>query len=234
MPDPDLAESVIDLRGVHKFYGEGDARLHVLKGIDLDIRRGELVSIMGASGSGKSTLLNILGCLDRTTEGAYYLEAEDVSKLSDDRLSTIRNQRLGFVFQSFMLIPQLSVIENVEVPLLYGPHVARTRMERCEELLEAVGMSHRLQHRPSQLSGGERQRVAIARSLVNDPVVLFADEPTGNLDSKTGEEVLLLIEKLNEEGRTILLITHDAEVAVRAHRQVRIKDGLIIEETRAA
>ncbi|MGE3165399.1 MAG: ABC transporter ATP-binding protein [Planctomycetota bacterium] len=230
----DSRDVVISLREVHKYYGDGDARLHVLKGIDLEIDRGEFVSIMGSSGSGKSTLLNLLGCLDRATNGEYRLEGEDVSRLSDDRLSTIRNERLGFVFQSFQLIPQLDVLENVEVPLLYGKGLARRRREHCRDLLAAVGLGHRLHHRPAQLSGGERQRVAIARALVNDPVLLLADEPTGNLDTATGEEVLALIEALNREGRTVMVITHDPEVAARAHRQIHIRDGLIVEEQRSS
>ena len=229
-----MTEAVISLRGVHKHYGYGTARLHVLKGIDFDVRAGEFLAIMGASGSGKSTLLNILGCLDRPTEGEYLLAGDDVSRLPDDRLSLLRNERIGFIFQSFNLIPQLTVLENVEVPLLYSRGRFKDRRKRCAEYLEAVGLSHRLHHRPAQLSGGECQRVAIARALVNDPAMLLADEPTGNLDSKTGREILDLIGELHRQGRTVLVITHDREVASRAQRRIGIRDGLTHEETSAA
>ena len=173
---------------------------------------------MGTSGSGKSTLLNLLGCLDVPTEGSYLLGGKDVSQQSDDELSRIRNEDIGFIFQSFQLIPQLTVLENVQVPLLYGESSIRETEEHCRSILDSVGLSHRLSHRPSQLSGGECQRVAIARSLVNDPLILLADEPTGNLDSKTGQEVLELMDSLHGEGRTIIMITHDQEVALRAQR----------------
>ncbi|MHC4137274.1 MAG: ABC transporter ATP-binding protein [Planctomycetota bacterium] len=224
-----MSDSVLSLRGITKFFGEGDARLQVLMGIDLEVRRGEFVAIMGPSGSGKSTLLNILGCLDRPTDGEYYLEGENVADLSDNRLSGIRNRRIGFVFQSFNLIPQLTVLENVEVPLHYGRGTKEPDAQRCAGVLEAVGLDHRLAHRPPQLSGGERQRVAIARALVNDPVLVLADEPTGNLDSKTSVEVLGLLEKAHAQGRTIVMITHDTEVARRAQRLVHIQDGRIEE-----
>jgi len=220
---------VILLEGVHKYYGEGEARVHVLKGIDLAVRKGEFVAMLGASGSGKSTLLNILGCLDRPSEGRYLLDGRDVAKIGDDELSEMRNQDIGFIFQSFNLISQLTVLENVAVPLLYAPEPVSRANERCRALLDAVGLGHRLEHIPNQLSGGERQRVAIARALVNDPVMLLADEPTGNLDSKTSEEVLALMGQLHSQGRTILLITHDENVACRAQRRVNIRDGLIVE-----
>ena len=222
-----MSDSVLSLRGITKFFGEGDAQLQVLMGIDLEVRRGEFVAIMGPSGSGKSTLLNILGCLDRPTDGEYFLEGENVADLSDNRLSEIRNRRIGFVFQSFNLIPQLTVLENVEVPLHYGRGTNESDAQRCSGVLEAVGLDHRLTHRPPQLSGGERQRVAIARALVNDPVLVLADEPTGNLDSKTGAEVLDLLVKLHGQGRTIVMITHDAEVARLAQRKIHIHDGRI-------
>ncbi|OUU20676.1 MAG: macrolide ABC transporter ATP-binding protein [Planctomycetia bacterium TMED53] len=222
---------MISLTGIHKYYGEVEPRLHVLKGIRLDVVQGEFVSIMGTSGSGKSTLLNLLGCLDIPTEGSYLLGGRDVSKLSDDELSRIRNEDIGFIFQSFQLIPQLTVLENVQVPLLYGDSSISENEERCKVILESVGLSHRLTHRPAQLSGGECQRVAIARSLINDPLILLADEPTGNLDSATGQEVLELMATLHDQGRTIIMITHDQEVALKAQRQVRIHDGLVIEES---
>jgi putative ABC transport system ATP-binding protein len=228
-----VSEAVIELRGIHKFFGEGSARLHVLKGIDLTVRTGEYVSITGQSGSGKSTLLNLLGCLDRPTEGSYLLDGRDVSTIGDDELSEKRNQDIGFIFQSFNLIPQLTVLENVAVPRLYHPHDGASSEARCRELLDAVGLSHRLGHLPNQLSGGERQRVAIARALVNDPVMLLADEPTGNLDTATGEDVLALMHELHAQGRTIVMITHDEEIARGAERQVHIRDGVILEEAAA-
>ena len=206
-------------------------RLHVLKGIDLAVARGEFLAIKGASGSGKSTMLNILGCLDRTTEGDYILDGENTAQLSDDRLSEIRNDRIGFIFQSYNLISQLTVLENVEVPQLYGD--GPVDRDRCRELLVRVGLGERLTHRAAQLSGGESQRVAIARALVNDPVLLLADEPTGNLDTKTGEGVLAIIEELHAQGRTIVMITHDRAVADRAQRRVHLVDGTIEEERTA-
>ncbi len=220
-----MSAAVLALQGVTKSYGQGDARVEVLHGLDLEVMPGEFVAIMGPSGSGKSTLLNILGCLDRPTGGAYLLDGEDVADLSDDRLSLIRNGRIGFIFQSYNLIAQLTVLENVKVPLLYRARGRGGEGRRPEDLLETVGLSHRLAHRPSQLSGGECQRVAIARALVNDPILILADEPTGNLDSKTGAEVLELLEGLHRQGRTIVLITHDPAVAKRAGRTVRLQDG---------
>ncbi len=222
-------QPVMLLEDLHKYYGDGDTRIHVLKGIDLCVKRGEYVSIMGASGSGKSTLLNLLGCLDRSSNGRYTLEGQDVSSLADHELSEIRNEHIGFIFQSFNLIAQLTVLENVEVPLLYSR--SKPKGQRSgRELLDLVGLSHRLKHKPAQLSGGERQRVAIARALINNPGLLLADEPTGNLDTKTGEEVMELFNDLSEQGRTIVLITHDTEVAKRSHRQVFIRDGYMLEE----
>jgi len=215
--------TVIELERLHKRYGE----LDVLKGIDLDVEPGAFVAIVGASGSGKTTLLNILGCLDRPSEGSYRLAGEDVSQLSDDRLSRIRNEQLGFVFQSFNLVPQLTVLENVHLPLFYARVPRSERVARAKRLLDQVGLGHRLGHIPTQLSGGECQRVAIARALVNDPRVILADEPTGNLDSHTGAEVLQLIHDLHAQGRTIVMITHDQSVAATAQRIVRMKDGML-------
>jgi ABC-type lipoprotein export system ATPase subunit len=226
---PAGAPPILSLRGVHKYYGEGEARLHVLHGIELEVRAGEFVAIVGQSGSGKSTLLNILGCLDRPSEGSYVLDGRDTATLPDDALSEVRNRSIGFVFQSFQLVPQLTVLENVEVPLFYGGVARAERHRVARERLEQVGLGGRLAHRPPQLSGGEQQRVAIARALSNDPRLLLADEPTGNLDSATGEQILDLIRRLNGEGRTVVMITHDVHVAAAARRRVRILDGRITE-----
>ena len=219
--------TVISLEGVHKRYGSDAGALHVLKGIDFALDEGRFVAIVGASGSGKTTLLNILGCLDHPSEGTYRLAGEDVSRLPDDRLSRIRNRHLGFVFQSFNLVPQLTVLENVDLPLFYGRVPREEREARGRKLLEAVKLGHRLHHRPAQLSGGECQRAAIARALVNDPRVILADEPTGNLDSHTGAEILGLFKDLHAQGRTILMITHDPGVAAQAERIVRMRDGML-------
>jgi putative ABC transport system ATP-binding protein len=218
---------LLRLQGVRKSYGEGEALLEVLHGIDLDVGEGEFVAIVGQSGSGKSTLLNILGCLDRPTQGAYLLDDRDTANLDDDSLSDVRNGSIGFVFQSFQLVPQLTVLENVEVPLFYAGMPRSERHRIAEERLAEVGLSGRLHHRPTQLSGGEQQRVAIARALSNDPRVLLADEPTGNLDSATGQQILGLIRKLHESGRTVVMITHDDHVAAAAGRRVRILDGRV-------
>ena len=220
---------VISLQGVHKYYGEQEPRLHVLKGIDLDVAEGEYVSITGTSGSGKSTLLNLLGCLDNSSEGLYLLNGRDVLSFSDDELSKIRNEDIGFIFQSFNLIPQLTVFENVQVPLLYGPRSIASTTHLCHEVIESVGLSDRSEHLPSELSGGECQRVAIARALINDPALLLADEPTGNLDTGTSEEVLTLIDELHQQGRSVVMITHDPEVANRSQRRVDLRDGVIVE-----
>jgi putative ABC transport system ATP-binding protein len=226
--------SVVELRGVDKLYGRSGAELRVLRGVDLDIREGEFVGIVGASGSGKTTLMNILGCLDRPSAGSYRLDDTDVSELADDALSRVRNRSIGFVFQSFNLIPQLTVAENVEVPLFYGHVPRRERHGRCRELLDAVGLSHRVGRYPTQLSGGECQRVAIARALVNRPALLLTDEPTGNLDSKNGEEVLRLFHDLNARGRTIVMVTHNPEIADVLPRVVELRDGQVLSDRVAA
>jgi putative ABC transport system ATP-binding protein len=218
---------IVELRGVEKDYGSGENPLTVLRSIHLSIGEGEFVGIVGASGSGKTTLMNILGCLDRPTRGEYLLNGEGVSGFDDDRLSWIRNRSIGFVFQSFNLVQQLTVLENVEVPLFYKHTPRRRRKKRCLELLEAVGLSHRLGHHPSQLSGGESQRVAIARALANDPAMLLTDEPTGNLDTKTGEEVLKLFHELHQAGRTIVMVTHNQSIAGELPRVVEMLDGRI-------
>ena len=220
---------VIEARNIHRWYGEAEARVEILKGVDITVRAGEYVAIMGASGSGKSTLLSILGCLDRPGTGSYMLNGHDVLVLNDNRLSEMRLRTIGFVFQSFQLIPQLSILENVELPLFYASVGRRERRARAQALLERVGLGHRLTHRPTQLSGGEQQRTAIARALVLDPPLLLADEPTGNLDSASGESILQLLDELNAEGRTMVMVTHDDDVAAAASRVVRVKDGLVVE-----
>ena len=227
-----MDDRILHLDGLSKDYGSGDARVRVLKEIQFSMARGELVGIVGASGSGKTTLLNILGCLDRPTSGRYVLGGRDVSRMDDDELSLARNTSIGFVFQSFNLISQLTVLENVEVPLFYKRVPRRLRRGRCLELLDAVGLSHRLGHYPTQLSGGEQQRVSVARALVNEPVLILADEPTGNLDSKNGDEVLRLLMDLHASGRSILMVTHNPEIAGVLPRVVEMRDGCIHEQER--
>ena len=226
------SNAMIRIKGIHKIFEVGDIQIPALQGVDLTISEGTYVAIMGPSGSGKSTMLNILGCLDRPTRGEYFLGGEDVANMEDDVLSQVRGKRLGFIFQSYNLIQQLTVIENIQVPLIYqGVDVSQEQyVQRCFDLAKLVGLDDRTDHRPMQLSGGQQQRVAIARSLVNDPLMILADEPTGNLDSTTGLEVLDLIDRLNAEGKTIMLVTHDDFVAERAHRVVHMKDGVIARE----
>jgi ABC-type lipoprotein export system ATPase subunit len=228
-PPPEL----VRLEGVCKSYRTGETTLPVLKGVSLSIRPGDMVALMGASGSGKTTLLNILGCLDRPTAGRYWLDGEEVSQYTATELARVRSRKLGFVFQSFNLLPRTSALDNLRAPLAYSPNrpPPREGRARAEALLARVGLAARLHHVPSQLSGGEQQRVAIARALVNRPVLLLADEPTGNLDSKTSAEILRLFQELNAEGLTILLVTHDADVAAHARRVIRIREGLLLEDT---
>ena len=227
-----MADTIVELRGVEKDYTSGDGAFTVLKHVDLEIRRGEFVGIVGASGSGKTTLMNILGCLDKPTRGRYVLDGEDVSVLDDDRLSNVRNKSIGFVFQSFNLITQFSVLENVEVPLFYARMSRRERRERALAEIESVGLAHRLGHQPAQLSGGECQRVAIARALVTEPALLLTDEPTGYLDSKNGAEVLRLFYELHASGRTLIMVTHNQEIADKLPRVVEMKDGCLGEQQR--
>jgi len=226
---PGGVRPVAELRGIRKTYYKPDGSIMVeaLRGLDLTIHEGEYVAIMGASGSGKSTLMNILGCLDQPTEGQYLLDGVPAQDLSDEALSAFRGEKIGFVFQAFNLIPQLMVEDNVAVPLFYQGVPKQERLERAKRALEMVGLGDRLGHRPKELSGGQQQRVAIARALVTEPVVLMADEPTGNLDSRTGESILQLFESLHAEGMTIIMVTHDDDVADRCERIVRLKDGLL-------
>lgn len=221
---------MIVIKNVTKTYTMGSMKLTVLKKISLDIEKGEYVSIIGPSGSGKSTLMNILGCLDIPTEGSYYLDNKEISDYTEDQLSEIRNEKIGFIFQKFNLLPKLSALENVELPLIYRGMPAIERKTRAEKLLSDVGLGDRLDHKPTELSGGQQQRVAIARALAGDPPILLADEPTGNLDSKSGDEVVKIIDEMHQKGKTIILITHDNEMAQLANRIVSIKDGIISEE----
>jgi putative ABC transport system ATP-binding protein len=219
------------LMDVRKDYVLKSETVRALRGVTFDVPEGDYVAIMGPSGSGKSTLLNLLGCLDKPTSGNFFLGPDDVSRMSDDQLSHTRASRIGFVFQSYNLIQQLTVVENIEVPLYYQGRVNSASRKRCRELAEMVGLGERLGHRPSQLSGGQQQRVAIARSLVNDPYFILADEATGNLDSVTTEEILYLFQQLNNAGKTIILVTHEDEVAKHAKRVIRLKDGIVQTDT---
>ena len=226
-------EEIIRLTGVSKTYDTGKIQVQALKPLDLVIQQGEYVAIMGSSGSGKSTLMNILGCLDRPTEGEYLLAGENVSGKSDNELSLIRNKRIGFVFQSFNLIPRTSVLKNVELPMIYARLSAKYREERAKELLEKVGLSQRLDHMPNEISGGQKQRVAIARALANQPPIIFADEPTGNLDSKSSVEIMEIFTKLNrEEGTTVVLVTHEPDIAEFADRVLTFRDCCVISDRR--
>jgi putative ABC transport system ATP-binding protein len=218
---------VVELKDVTRHYVMGDTTVRALDGISFRIERGSYWAIMGPSGSGKSTLLNVLGCLDRPTSGNYFLGGDDVSRLSDDRLSEVRGEKLGFIFQSFQLIQQLSILENCEVPLFYQGIAPRESRERSEVALQKVGLGDRVHHKPNELSGGQQQRAAVARALVNQPLVLLADEPTGNLDSKTAKEILDLFDELHQQGKTILLVTHDPGVATRAEWVLRVLDGKV-------
>ena len=226
-----MNQTVIDIQGITKTYVNGKLSVPVLHGIDLQVNKGEFLSIMGPSGSGKSTFMNILGCLDRPTTGSYRLNGDEVATLSDDELAFVRNKQIGFVFQSFNLLTKLTAVENVALPMIYAGMDKKTRNERAAALLASVGLGDRMDHLPSELSGGQRQRVAIARALANNPAIIMADEPTGNLDSKSTIDVMNIFRGLYDEGRTIILVTHEPEIATYASRNVVLRDGLIVEDS---
>jgi len=218
---------VIEIRGIIRDFPLGNETVHVLKGIDLDIERGEYVAIMGPSGSGKSTLMNILGCLDTPTGGTYILNGQDVSKMTDDELAEIRNKEIGFVFQTFNLLPRTTALDNVALPMIYSGKSKADRVKRATKVLQDVGLADRMDHKPNQLSGGQRQRVAVGRALVNEPSIILADEPTGNLDSKTSLEIMQLFDDIHAAGNTVILVTHEEDVASHAHRIIRLRDGIV-------
>ena len=225
------SKSVISLRGITRDFQLGAQTVHVLKGIDLDIQKGEYVALMGPSGSGKSTLMNLLGCLDTPTGGSYHLAGRDVSRMDDNDLAAVRNKEIGFVFQTFNLIPRQTALQNVALPMVYAGASKEVRTERAEEVLRQVGLEDRMDHRPNQLSGGQRQRVAIARALVNTPSMILADEPTGNLDSTTSVEIMKLFDDIHKAGNTLVVVTHEEDIARHAHRIIRLRDGVIESDT---
>jgi len=223
---------VIQVEDLWKTYEMGTEQLHALRGVSLEIKKGEYVAIMGPSGSGKSTLMNLIGCLDSPSKGKYWLAGKLVSELNDDELAYIRNKEIGFVFQTFNLLPRATALHNVELPMIYNGTPAGERIERAKAALKQVDLAERMMHKPNELSGGQRQRVAIARALVNTPSILLADEPTGNLDSATGEEIMALFARLHQQGNTIILVTHEPDIAARAHRAIRLRDGKIEKDER--
>ena len=222
-----MADSLIKITNIKRDFPLGNEIVYVLKGIDLEIKKGEYVALMGPSGSGKSTLMNILGCLDTPTSGTYILNGKHVSEMQDDELAGIRNKEIGFVFQTFNLMPRTTALDNVALPMVYAGHSKSERVERATEVLTQVGLQDRMDHKPNQLSGGQRQRVAVARALVNKPSIILADEPTGNLDSKTSVEIMNLFNEIHANGNTVILVTHEEDIAAYAHRIIRLRDGLI-------
>jgi putative ABC transport system ATP-binding protein len=226
-----VSDLVIQIRDLTRVYDMGAEKVHALRGVSVEIRRNEYVAIMGPSGSGKSTLMNVIGCLDTPTSGEYWLNGQEVSRMPDDALARVRNREIGFVFQTFNLLPRASALQNVELPLVYGGVAARARRERARAALGRVGLGDRMDHRPNELSGGQRQRVAIARALVNEPAILLADEPTGNLDSATSEEIMKVFETLHTQGQTVIMVTHEADIAAHAERIVVLRDGRIGSDT---
>ena len=229
-----LRMALIDTHDLWKTYVMGSEEIHALRGVSIGIERGEYVAIMGPSGSGKSTLMNLIGCLDTPSKGSYLLNGKQVSQMNDNELARIRNEEIGFVFQTFNLLPRATALQNVELPLVYGGVQGKERSQRAKAALEKVELTSRMGHRPNELSGGQRQRVAIARALVNNPSILLADEPTGNLDSKTGNEIMALFARLHESGNTIVLVTHEAEIAAYARRTIHLRDGVVEKDVRQA
>lgn len=223
---------MITMKNLWKVYDTGKVKVPALRGVDLEITKGDFVAIVGASGSGKSTLMNIIGCLDKSTKGSYTLDSVETENLDDEALAVIRNQKIGFVFQSFNLIARTTALSNVELPMIYGKVHSKDRIIRAEEALTRVGLADRMDHRPNELSGGQKQRVAIARALVNNPAIILADEPTGNLDTKSSAEIMGIFKSLNEEGATIILVTHESDIAAKAKRIVTFRDGQIISDVR--
>jgi putative ABC transport system ATP-binding protein len=226
-----MSDSLISVRNITKVYDSSEVEVHALRGVSLDIRKGEFIAIIGPSGSGKTTLMDILGCLSRPTSGEYYFENRDVSDLSDDTLAELRNRRIGFVFQAFNLLPRLTALKNVDLPLIYGGIPGRVRIRRATEALESVGLGDRVHHLPNALSGGQIQRVAVARALVNRPSLILADEPTGNLDSKSAEEIIAVFKELHCMGNTIVMVTHNEDLAAQAERAVAVQDGMIVSDS---
>ncbi|WPR71294.1 ABC transporter ATP-binding protein [Flavobacterium sp. NG2] len=227
-----MSQPLIKIKNIKRNFSLGDETVYVLKGIDLEINKGEYVALMGPSGSGKSTLMNLLGCLDTPTSGTYILNGKDVSKMRDNELAEIRNKEIGFVFQTFNLLPRMTALDNVALPMIYAGYSKSERKARAEAVLNQVSLADRMDHQPNQLSGGQRQRVAVARALVNKPSIILADEPTGNLDSKTSVEIMTLFNEIHANGNTVILITHEEEIAAYAHRIIRLRDGMIESDTR--
>ena len=224
--------ALIELRNVRKIYEVGTEQVRALDGVDLDVERGDYIAIMGSSGSGKSTLMNLVGCLDTPTEGSYHLNGQAVEAMTDEELAGVRNKEIGFVFQTFNLLARTTALHNVELPLVYGGVSRAERRQRAEQALQRVGLADRAKHMPNELSGGQRQRVAIARALVNDPSILLADEPTGNLDSQTSEDIMALFDQLHRGGNTVILVTHEADIAAHASRRVTLRDGKVVSDVR--